>query len=136
MHHRGERRRPGRAGLRDDRGAVTAELAVALPAVVLVLVAVLVIALAGTAQMRVADAARAGARAAAAGESDARVLEIARRVGGSDAAVTVSRTEPWVTVRVDAPVAGGWFSGGPLEASAGATAYLESTIATSSLAGP
>lgn len=115
-------RRDGR-----DRGAVTAELAVALPAVVLVLVAVLLVAAAGTTHMRVSDAARAGARAAAAGESDARIVEVARHVAGDTVSVAVSRAEPWVTVQVSAPVAGGWFSGG-LTASREAQAWLESAV--------
>lgn len=112
-----------------DAGAVTAELAVALPAVVLVLVAVLLVALAGTAQLRVTDAARAGARAAAAGEPDDRVVEIARRTAGSGVSVSVQREDPWVTVDVDAPVAGGWFAGGGFTASATSTAWLESAVA-------
>lgn len=112
-----------------ERGAVTAELAVALPAVVLVLVAVVVIALAGTTQLRVTDAARAGARAAAAGEPDARTVEIARRTAGAAVTVSVDRADPWVTVTVDAPVAGGWFGGRGLSASATSTAWLESAVA-------
>lgn len=118
-----------------ERGAVTAEFAVALPAVVLVLVAVLLVAMAGTTQLRVADAARAGARAAAAGETDDRVAEIARRVGGEGLVVTVLRAEPWVTVRVQAPVAGGWFSSG-MSATGEATAWLESAITPPSASGP
>lgn len=125
----GDRRRVGtqREGGAAERGAVTAELAVALPAVVLVLVAVLLIAMAGVAQLQVADAARAGARAAAAGEADARILEIARHVGGEDVTVTVDRGDPWVTVRVRAPVSGGWFASG-VTATGEATAWLESAI--------
>ena len=117
-----------------ERGAVTAEFAVALPAVVLVLVAVLLVAMAGTAQLRVTDAARAGVRAAAAGETDDRVAEIVRRVGGEGLSVAVLRAEPWVTVRVQAPVAGGWFSSG-LTATGEATAWLESAIAPPSAGG-
>lgn len=112
-----------------ERGAVTAELAVALPAVVLVLVAVVVIALAGTTQLRVTDAARAGARAAAAGEPDARTVEIARRTAGDAVSVSVERADPWVTVSVEAPVAGGWFGGRGFTASATSTAWLESAVA-------
>ena len=107
---------------------MTAELAVALPAVVLVLVAVLAIALAGTTQLRVSDAARAGARAAAAGEPDARIHEIAEHAAGGDVSVVVRRADPWVTVTVDAPVAGSWFGGRGLSASATSTAWLESAV--------
>ena len=45
---------------RRDRGSVTAELAVGLPAVVLLLVALLTVASAAIAQTRCTDAARAG----------------------------------------------------------------------------
>lgn len=49
---------------------VTAEIAVTMPAVVLVLVLVLSAVAAGTTQLRVTDAARVAARAVAAGEGD------------------------------------------------------------------
>lgn len=93
------------------------------------LVAVVVIALAGATQLRVTDAARAGARAAAAGEPDARTVEIAQRTAGDTVAVSVQRSDPWVTVTVEAPVAGGWFGGRGLAASATSTAWLESAVA-------
>lgn len=131
--HRRARATAGRPGA--EHGAITAEFAVALPAVVLVLVAVLLIAMAGATQLRVADAARAGARAAAAGESDGRILEIVRHVGGEDVSVSVLRAEPWVTVQVRAPVAGGWFSDG-LTATGEATAWLESAIVPGRWPGP
>ena len=110
----------------DDRGAVTAELAVALPAVVLVLAALLVVVVAGVSQIRVVDAARAGARAASAGESDGRVHEIVAQLAGSSASATVGGDGSWVTVTVRASVTGGWFSG-PLAVSATATARVESS---------
>lgn len=112
---------------RDDRerGAVTAELAVALPSVVLVLVVVLTLAAAAGAQMRSADAARAAARAAAIGEDDATVRATALRVAGDDATVGVVRGDPWVEVRVTTPVVGGWLSGSPLRARGEAVAWVE-----------
>lgn len=110
---------------RDDRGAVTAELAVALPAVVLVLVALLVVVVAGVSQIRVVDAARSGARAASAGESPGRVQEVVSQAAGGSASATVSGDDTWVTVTVRTSVTGGWFSG-PFTVSASATARLES----------
>jgi hypothetical protein len=104
---------------------VTAELAVALPAVVLVLVAVLTLAAAAGAQMRSADAARAAARAAAIGEADDVVRATARRVAGDGADVSVVRGDPWVEVRVTTPVVGGWLSATPLRASGEAVAWVE-----------
>lgn len=123
-------RRSSRPGLRDlrqdDRGAVTAELAVALPAVVLVLAALLVVVVAGVAQVRAVDAARAGARAASAGESDGRVHEIVAQLAGSSASADVGGDGSWVTVTVRTSVTGGWFSG-PLAVTATATARVESS---------
>jgi Flp pilus assembly protein TadG len=106
-----------------DRGSVTAETAIALPAVILVLVAVLTIAVAAGAQMRAADGARAGARAVAIGESDESARAIAQQVAGSSAAVDVTRGDPWTQVQVSVPVAGSWF--GALRASGQAVAWTE-----------
>lgn len=61
-------------------GMATAELAVAMPAVVLVLLLVLSGVSAGVTQLRVTDAARVAARAAAIGESD--LTGAANRAGG------------------------------------------------------
>jgi hypothetical protein len=110
---------------RSDRGSVTAELAVALPAVVVVIGAVLLVVAASTSQMRCADAARAGARAAAIGETDARVREIASHVAGDGTAVTVARSGPWVTVTTSRPVGRGPLAAVPLRADARATARVE-----------
>lgn len=90
----------------DERGGVTAELAVGLVAVVTVLGAVLAVGAAGLAQLRCADGARAGARAAALGEPDAQVRATAARVAGPGAAVEITRADGWVTVVVDGAVLG------------------------------
>ncbi|UFU07138.1 TadE family type IV pilus minor pilin [Ruania halotolerans] len=107
-----------------ERGSVTAELAVLLPAVVLILVAVLVAAAIGVAQVRCADAARAGARAAAVGQSQAEVVELAQGVAGPDAVVSVQEDGAWVQVRVVAEVPLGPL-GGLLEVSAELSAPVE-----------
>ncbi|MEL7977228.1 TadE family type IV pilus minor pilin [Isoptericola sp. F-RaC21] len=104
---------------------MTAELAVGLPVVVLLLVAVLSLAAASTAQMRALDAARAGARAYAIGEDDAAARQAVAQVGGDDAEVSVSRDGTWVRVTVTRPVVGGWFAGAPVRASGDATAWVE-----------
>jgi Flp pilus assembly protein TadG len=85
----------------EDRGAVTAEVAVLLPVVVLLLAAVLGLASTSVAQLRCADAARAGARAAALGDADAEVVAVASRVAGPDVRVAVRRSGEWVVVRVE-----------------------------------
>ncbi|GIG22147.1 hypothetical protein Cch01nite_28710 [Cellulomonas chitinilytica] len=117
-------RRPLRNVPEGDRGSVTAELAVGLPAVALVLVMVLVVASAAVAQTRCADGARTGARAAALGEDDAAVAASARRVAGDGARVVVTRDDGWVTVDVEAAVGfGGRF--GPMRVRADAVGRAE-----------
>ena len=108
-----------------DRGSVTAELAVGLPAVVLLLVALLTIASSAIAQTRCTDAARAGARAAALGEPDGAVAATARRLAGEHASVAVARAGEWVTVEVSAAVASGSWGSSPLRAGATAVAQVE-----------
>ncbi len=61
---------------------------------------------AGLTQLRVDDAARAGARMAARGESAATVGAESGRVAGSSAAVAVSATDGYITVSVSSPVDG------------------------------
>ncbi|AEG43187.1 TadE family type IV pilus minor pilin [Isoptericola variabilis] len=108
-----------------ERGSVTAELAVGLPVVALLLVAVLTLAAASTAQMRALDAARAAARALAVGESAAEANALAVRLAGDDTAVSYARDGDWVEVTVTRPVAGGWLAGAPLRASGEAVARVE-----------
>lgn len=57
-------------------------------------------------QVRVVDAAREAARAAARGESDAEAVELGRRVAPEGARFEVSRGSGTVSVRVAAPVRG------------------------------
>jgi len=87
-------------GGRADRGSVTAELAVGLPVVVLLLLVVLGAGTAGVVQQRCAEAARTAARVAAIGEDDAAVRDAAERVAGGGAHVVVARSDGWVTVTV------------------------------------
>lgn len=94
----GTRHRPP-AGRR-ARGSVTAELALALPGVVLLLVALLTAASAALTQVRVADAARAGARAAALGEPFAVVAGLTAQLAGADAVVEVRGDGGYVVVDV------------------------------------
>lgn len=119
------RRAVAHARLGGERGAVTAEVAVALPAVVLVLAALLVTGSATVAQVRCVDAARTAARLAAVGHTDAEVLTAATRVAGGTVSVEVARTDGWVDVTVRREIGGAWFTGGPLGTSARATAWSE-----------
>jgi hypothetical protein len=88
-----------------DGGMVTAEFALALPALVLALVVVLWALSAAGASMRCGDAARAGARAAARGEAAPAVEAAVRQVGPRGALVATSTAGGLVTVRVEARVA-------------------------------
>ena len=82
-------KRPDRDGRR-SRGAVTAELALAFPAVVLALLLAVAVGQVVIAQVRCTDAARVGAREAARGETDAVVIRQAQRVGPPGAQVDVA----------------------------------------------
>ncbi|GGC81007.1 hypothetical protein GCM10011512_04710 [Tersicoccus solisilvae] len=117
---------------RGDRGAVTAELAVALPAVVLVLGLLVTGAAAGTAQVRAEGAARAAVRALARGESEGVARGLAGQQAGPDARVSVGADGPLVRVRVEqrVPVVAGVVL--PLTVVAEATGLRE----TGNAAGP
>src|SRR4051812_48617142 len=88
-----------------DVGTATAELAVAVPAVGVLLSAVVAVAQAGIAQVEVVDAARAGARAAARGDDLGHVRSVAAdaasgRRGGGSATVAVGASGAMVRVTV------------------------------------
>lgn len=114
-----------RRRLRSDRGAVTAELALVLPAVVMVLLVCCTLGAAVLGQVRCADAARAAARAAAIGEPAAVVSSVARELAGADAEVSVATDGSWVEVVVSRSVAPGVLGAGTLEARASARAWVE-----------
>jgi Flp pilus assembly protein TadG len=84
---------------------VTAETAVVLPVLLLVLAGAVAAVVVVGAQLRCVDAAREGARAAARGEQPAVVTEIVRRAAPAGAAITLSRTGDEVRVTVSAEVA-------------------------------
>jgi len=99
-----------------DRGAVTAEAALVLPLLVGLAVALVwLLSLAGQ-QVRVVDAAREAARAAARGDPDSVAIERAQ-VAAPGAIVTVSHADGEVAVTVTSRVSG---PGGGLAALAGA----------------
>ncbi|WP_404391321.1 TadE family type IV pilus minor pilin [Humibacillus xanthopallidus] len=110
-----------------EAGMVTAELAVAIPAVVLVLALCLAGVTAGIDQIRCVDAARIAARSAARGDTPGAVREVALEAAPSGSTVVVVADGSLVTVTVEAR-SGGW--GGVLpswELSAQATAPRESS---------
>lgn len=100
----------GSRGPGNARGAVTAEFAVALPAVLLLLALLLAGAAGGVTQLRLEEAARAGARALARGEDPAAVDGIVRTLAGASSTASVAADGEWLSVTVADRV------GGPLGA--------------------
>ncbi len=104
LDHRGGhgsgRTRPGRRPRAGDDGTVTAETAVTIPSLIVLLVLFVWVLLVITAQLRVVDAARAGARAAARGESFAQSAAIAERAAPARAEASVIRSGDDVRVAV------------------------------------
>src|SRR5689334_10917300 len=101
------RRSPDRgpaAAARGESGMVTAEAAVVLPVLVLVLVAAVGALLVVGGQVRCIDAAREGVRAAARGEAAPVVRRLAERAAPAGASAAVVSSGPAVTVRVVAVV--------------------------------
>lgn len=82
---------------------VTAELALTLPAVVLVLVLCLSAVSWGIDQVRCVDAARVAVRELARGEAEERAVRDGERTAPDGASVTVSREGDDVTVTVSSP---------------------------------
>jgi hypothetical protein len=108
------------------QGMVTAEFAVVLPAVILVLGLSLGALGLAMDQVRCVDAARTGARAASRGDSPDAVVLLARRAAPSEAQVTVVTSGDLVRVSVVArPLRVGVMLPAWLRASATATAALE-----------
>lgn len=107
------------------RGSVTAELAVVLPAVTVLLALLLLAASAGMLQLRLEEGARAGARALARGDSSAQVVDTATRIAGHGTAASLGSDGEYATVMV-AGRAGGVLSGlVPWEQTASASARFE-----------
>lgn len=119
--------RPGRSLA--ERGSVTAELAVALPAVVLLLAMLLLGGSAGVLQLRLEESARAAARALARGETPAEAENIAVSIAGPSAAVSIGSGSSLVHVTVEARMGGALAALMPWPLSASAAARLESTPA-------
>jgi Flp pilus assembly protein TadG len=92
------------AQLDRSRGSVTAEFAVLLPGLALLLAVVLSAGSAAAAQLRCIDAARSAARLAARHESPSAVVAAARSAGPAGASVQVARAAGLVRVQVRAEV--------------------------------
>ncbi len=102
-HRRAARMRRKR---HSSRGAVTAEFAVALPAVVLLLAFLLAGAAAGATQLRLEEGARGGARELARGGSAAEAAAVVRRLAGPSAVTALASDGGWLSVTVSDQVPG------------------------------
>ncbi|MGW7360853.1 TadE family type IV pilus minor pilin [Streptomyces sp. NPDC054802] len=96
---------PCAGGIR-ERGSVTAEAAVAVPALVVFAMALVWALTAAAAQIQCVDAARAGARAAARSEPRAAAVAAARSAAPSGSVVTLTRGGDLWRVRVEADAPG------------------------------
>jgi Flp pilus assembly protein TadG len=94
-----------RGSVRGEAGMVTAETAVVLPVLLLVLAGAVAAVTVVGAQLRCVDAAREGARAAARGEDTALVTALAGQAAPDGATTTVAVGGAAVTVTVTAEVA-------------------------------
>ncbi len=113
--------------IRQERGMVVAETALALPALVLVVGLMLWAVLAVTAQLRCVDAARATARAAARGDGVAASVAAGHRLAPKGAHIAVTQSGGLVHVEVSARTApfGGAVPAPTLTVSADATVAVE-----------
>jgi hypothetical protein len=102
----------GRGRVRSERGAVTAELAMALPLLFAITVGLVWLLSVGVAQVRTVDAARETARALARGDDPAAAVAAGERVVPDGGSVAVGSVDGHVSatavVEVDGP--GGLFA--------------------------
>ncbi|MDR2113944.1 MAG: pilus assembly protein [Bifidobacteriaceae bacterium] len=82
-----------------EQGSVTVELAMMLPAVAALAALIIGLGSAAVQQLQLHDAARAGARAAALGQSDSEIGATAGAAAGRAVTVDVERNAGLVTVR-------------------------------------
>lgn len=111
---------------RDERGAVTAELAMVLPLLLAVTAGLVWFLVVGLGQIRATDAAREAARALARGEDHATATGLATDIGPAGSEVSVSESDGLVVVTVTAHVDG---PGGLLAALPGADVRATATAA-------
>lgn len=96
----------GRDERGSERGVVTAELAVALPVLLAVTVGLVWLLSVGAAQLRVVDAARETARAAARGDEESAAVAAGTRVAPEGASVRLEADGERVVAVAEAQVTG------------------------------
>lgn len=111
-----------------DRGAVTVETAIVLPAIVLLLAVLLSCGAAAMLQVRCEEAAGAAARVLARGESPRLAEQEAQDIAGDRARVEVDLVRDRATAEVMLPAPGILGEWGALDLSASATTYSEEVI--------
>lgn len=109
-----------------DRGYVTAEAALVIPALVLFAALLVWALMAAAAQIRCVDAARAGAQAAARSEAVEVARQAAREAAPQGARVELEREGDLWRVRVEAPAPGP--AGLPVRLGARAVALAEDSV--------
>ncbi|MCX5074730.1 pilus assembly protein [Streptomyces sp. NBC_00513] len=119
-------RSEGNADGKGDRGYVTAEAALVIPALVLFAALLVWALMAAAAQIRCVDAARAGARAAARSEPAEIVVAAAGAAAPRGAEVRLERMGDLWRVRVAAPAPGP--GGLPVRLGAQAVALAEDSV--------
>lgn len=91
---------------RDQRGAVTAETAVALPLIAVFALSMAWLVTIGITDVRAIDAARETARAAARSVSNGAATSLGRRVAPEGSSISLHRAGGAVVARVSSPVRG------------------------------
>ncbi|MFZ3414886.1 TadE family type IV pilus minor pilin [Arthrobacter sp. 3Tela_A] len=109
---------------RHELGAVTAELAVAMPAVAILLAGLLTGAAAGLTQLRLEEAAGVAARLVMRGDGGEAAGAVAR-LAGDGAVLKLSESEGWVHVRVESALRAPMLELLPITLSAEASAPQE-----------
>ena len=118
----------GDAPRRGDDGAITAEFAVALPAVILVLAFVLVLTNIALTAATLQSAARSGARLAAV-ESDTQIIHNhVAQLTGPGATIGVSLGQTWATVTLSKNVTVGPFNLGTFQLHSSAASLREEQV--------
>jgi hypothetical protein len=106
LHHISARTRGTSRVLVDERGSVTAETVVVLPALVAMTLALAWLVALGATQVRVVDAAREVARAAARDDSTAGAVALGHKVAPRGATISVQSRDGRVVAHVVAEVTG------------------------------
>lgn len=105
---------------KETHGAVTAEFAVALPAIVLIVGIAINIAAVGIQQIRLQESAAVAARQLARGEDTSHINSAVTTMAGAEVSVSTSTSGQWASVELSRPAPGplGWLNISQLTADA------------------